>query len=48
MIVYPLAKLLIADLPREVMFVMFPGALFELLVGIWLLTIGIKIPIDSV
>ena len=47
LIMYPLAKLLIPDLPREVMFVMFPGALFELGVGIWLLNVGIKIPIGS-
>lgn len=47
LILYPLAKILIPDLPREVMFVMFPGALFELLVGIWLLTMGINIPIDG-
>ena len=47
LILYPLATLLIPDLPREVMFVMFPGALFELLVGIWLLTMGINIPIDE-
>jgi len=47
LIIYPLAKLLIADLPREVMFVMFPGALFELGIGIWLLTMGIKVPIDN-
>ncbi len=42
LIIYPLAKILIPDLPREAMFVMFPGALFELGVGIWLLTKGIK------
>ena len=42
LILYPVAKLLIADLPREVMFVLFPGALFELGVGIWLLTKGIN------
>jgi len=47
LILYPLAKLLIPDLPREVMFVMFPGALFELGVGIWLLVMGINIPHDS-
>lgn len=47
LILYPLAKLLIPDLPREAMFVLFPGALFELLVGIWLLTMGVNIPIDS-
>lgn len=44
LILYPIAKLVVADLPREVMFVMFPGALFELGVGIWLLTRGIQIP----
>ncbi|MCW8832875.1 MAG: DUF4386 domain-containing protein [Colwellia sp.] len=44
LILYPIAKLTIADLPREVMYVMFPGALFELAVGIWLLTKGISIP----
>lgn len=43
LILYPIAKLLIADLPREVMLVMFPGALFELGVGIWLLIKGVKI-----
>lgn len=41
LIIYPVAKLLIADLPREAMFVMFPGALFELGVGCWLLTKGL-------
>lgn len=46
LILYPLAKLLIPDLPREVMFVMFPGALFELGVGLWLLTMGVNIPMD--
>lgn len=48
LILYPLAKLLIPDLPHEIMFVLFPGALFELGVGIWLLTVGIKLPTDSV
>jgi len=47
LILYPVAKLLIADLPRETMFVLFPGALFELSVGIWLLTMGIKLPTDG-
>jgi len=47
LILYPLAKLLIPDLPRETMFVLFPGALFELGVGIWLLVMGINIPNDS-
>ncbi len=47
LIFYPLAKLLIPDLPREVMFIMFPGALFELLVGVWLLVMGINIPNDN-
>ena len=47
LILYPLAKLLIADLPREVMFVLFPGALFELGVSIWLLIVGINIPTDD-
>ena len=47
LILYPFAKLLIPDLPREVMFVMFPGALFELGVGIWLLTKGANIANDS-
>ena len=47
LILYPLAKLLIPDLPRETMFVLFPGALFELGVGIWLLTMGVNIQIAS-
>ncbi|TPH13973.1 DUF4386 domain-containing protein [Litorilituus lipolyticus] len=47
LILYPVAKLTIADLPREVMYIMFPGALFELGVGIWLLTKGIRIPENS-
>ena len=47
LIMYPFAKLLIPDLPRETMFVLFPGALFELGVGIWLLVMGINIPNDS-
>ena len=47
LIFYPLAKLLIPDLPSEVMFVLFPGALFELGVGIWLLTKGINIPAQN-
>jgi len=47
LILYPLAKLLIPDLPRETIFVLFPGALFELGVGIWLLTVGIRIPNDG-
>lgn len=47
LILYPLAKLLIVDLPPEIMFVLFPGALFELGVGIWLLIVGIKIPTDD-
>lgn len=47
LIVYPFAKILIPDLPPETMFVLFPGALFELGVGIWLLTVGIKMPIDG-
>ncbi|MCT4623838.1 MAG: DUF4386 domain-containing protein [Schleiferiaceae bacterium] len=41
LILYPIAKVLIADLPREAMFVLFPGALFELGVGIWLMVKGI-------
>ena len=48
LILYPVAKLLIPDLPHETMFVLFPGALFELGVGIWLLTMGIKLPNDDV
>lgn len=44
LILYPLAKILIPNLPREVMFVMYPGALFELGIGIWLLAIGINMP----
>jgi len=47
LILYPVAKILVPDLPREVMFVMFPGAFFELGVGIWLLAKGINIPIDG-
>ncbi|WP_068545685.1 DUF4386 domain-containing protein [Thalassotalea crassostreae] len=47
LIIYPIAKLLIPNLPREVMFVMFPGALFELTVGIWLMIKGINIPIKT-
>jgi hypothetical protein len=47
LILYPLVKLLLPDLPREAMFVLFPGALFELGVGIWLLVKGIKIPTDK-
>jgi hypothetical protein len=47
LILYPLAKILIPDLPRESMFVLFPGALFELGVGIWLIIMGLNIPIDS-
>ena len=47
LVIYPVAKVLIPDLPKEVMFVMYPGALFELGVGIWLLTIGIKLPSNS-
>ena len=48
LILYPLAKVLVADLPREAMFVMFPGALFELGVGIWLCIFGIKRAVDRV
>ncbi|MFY0590999.1 DUF4386 domain-containing protein [Roseivirga sp.] len=48
LILYPILKILVPDLPRETMFVLFPGALFELGVGIWLLSFGVKIPIDSV
>lgn len=47
LILYPLAKLLIPNLPSEAMFVLFPGALFELGVGIWLVTKGINIPAES-
>jgi len=43
LIVYPVAKWLVPDLPRETMFVLFPGALFELTVGIWLLSKGINV-----
>lgn len=46
LILYPLAKVLIPNLPSEAMFVLFPGALFELGVGIWLVTIGVKIPTE--
>lgn len=47
LIVYPIAKVLIPDLPREAMFVLFPGALFELGVGIWLLTMGANLQVGS-
>lgn len=47
LILYPLAKVLFSDLPRETMFVLFPGALFELGVGVWLLFMGISAPIDG-
>lgn len=47
LILYPFAKILIPDLPREVMFIMFPGALFELGVGLWLITKGINRPVNS-
>ncbi|MBE0366948.1 DUF4386 domain-containing protein [Pseudoalteromonas aurantia] len=43
LILYPIAKLL-APIPHEVMYLLMPGALFELGVGIWLLTVGIKLP----
>lgn len=44
LIVYPMAKILIPNLPKEVMYVIFPGALFELGVGIWLLTVKVSFP----
>lgn len=44
LIIYPFAKMLIPNLPREVMFLIYPGALFELGVGIWLVVFGIKLP----
>lgn len=44
LIVYPIAKILIPDLPREAMFVIYPGALFELGVGIWLLSVKVSFP----
>lgn len=47
LILYPLTKLIMAGLPREVMYVMFPGALFELGIGVWLLTKGISFPDQS-
>jgi hypothetical protein len=43
MMLYTLVKLAIPDLPREVQLIMLPGALFELTVGVWLVTKGITL-----
>ena len=44
LIFYPLVKILIPNTPKQIMWVMYPGALFELGVGIWLLVFGIRMP----
>lgn len=47
LILFPIAKIVYADLPPQAVLVLFPGALFELGVGTWLMTLGIKFPADG-
>jgi hypothetical protein len=44
MTIYGLVKMLFPESPKELMYIMFPGALFELTFGLWLLVKGINIP----
>jgi hypothetical protein len=41
--VYGVIKMLFPESPEELIFIMFPGALFELIFGLWLLVRGINI-----
>lgn len=43
LIVYPMAKISVPDLPKGFMVIMYPGALFELGVGFWLLFRGVNL-----
>jgi hypothetical protein len=42
MAIYGVVKMLFPESPEELMFIMFPGALFELMFGLWLLVKGIN------
>lgn len=42
MIAYSIAKVLFPELPKGAMYVMMPGAIFEVCVSIWLMAIGIN------
>ena len=42
MIMYGVAKILLANTPGQLMLIMFPGALFELTFGFWMLLKGVK------
>jgi hypothetical protein len=44
MTAYGFAKLLLPDLPRELMGVMLPGAAFEFVFGVWLMAKGVSLP----
>lgn len=44
LIVYPVAKMLVPDLPKQVMWVIYPGALCELAIGLWLMVRGVPAP----
>lgn len=44
LIAYPVAKMLVPDLPRQVMWVIYPGALCELMIGLWLMVRGVAVP----
>jgi hypothetical protein len=41
LVAYPLAKMLVPDLPKPVMWLIYPGALCELVIGLWLWTKGV-------
>jgi hypothetical protein len=43
MTIYGIVKMLFPESPEELMYIMFPGALFELTFGLWLLVKGINI-----
>ncbi|HEY0955084.1 MAG TPA: DUF4386 domain-containing protein [Roseateles sp.] len=44
LIAYPMAKMLVPDLPKQVMWVIYPGALCELVIGAWLMVKGVAAP----
>lgn len=41
LIAYPVAKMLVPDLPKQVMWVIYPGALCESVIGLWLMFKGV-------
>ncbi len=44
LVAYPVAKMLVPELPKQVMWVIYPGALCELVIGVWLMARGVAAP----